>query len=169
MDRSNLPVVVIGAGPIGLAAAAHLLQRGETPLVLEAGSTVGASIAQWAHVRVFSPWEFNVDPTSRALLEKHGWIAPRDDEYPTGQELLDAYLLPLAALPEIQPHLRLGTRVTGVARQGYSRLASAEREAAPFVVRFESESGEDEVLAKAVIDASGTYSTRNPLGASGLP
>jgi thioredoxin reductase len=169
MDNASLPVVVIGAGPVGLAAAVHLLNRGETPLVLEAGPTVGANIAQWAHVRVFSPWEFNMDPASRALLETHGWIAPPADAYPTGQELLDHYLRPLAALPEIQPHLRLGTRVTGVARQGYSRITSAGREKAPFVVRFTSEQGDGEVLARAVIDASGTYATPNPLGASGLP
>ncbi len=169
MDRSSLPIVVIGAGPVGLAAAVYLLQRGETPLVLEAGASVGASVAQWAHVRVFSPWEFNIDPAARALLEAHGWAAPPAGDYPTGQELLDHYLRPLAALPEIQPRVRLGARVTGVARQGYSRLSSAGREAAPFVVRFVDADGEDEVLAKAVIDASGTYATPNPLGASGLP
>src|SRR5260221_7086951 len=118
MDRSQLPVIVIGAGPIGLAAAAHLLQRGETPLVLEAGPSAGASIARWRHVRVFSSWEYNLDPVSRALLESHGWTAPAAGEYPTGQELLDGYIQPLAALPEIQPRLRLGARVTAVSRQG---------------------------------------------------
>jgi thioredoxin reductase len=169
MDDTSLPVVVIGAGPVGLAAAVHLLNRGETPLVLEAGKTVGANIARWAHVRVFSPWEFNVDPASRALLEAHGWVAPPSDAFPTGQELLDRYLLPLASLPEIQSHLHLGTRVTHVARKGYSRITSAGRDVAPFVVRFTSDQGEDEVLARAVIDASGTYAMPNPLGASGLP
>jgi 2-polyprenyl-6-methoxyphenol hydroxylase-like FAD-dependent oxidoreductase len=136
MDRSNLPVVVIGAGPIGLAAAVHLLNRGETPLVLEAGPAVGANMAAWAHVRVFSPWEFNIDPASRDLLETHGWVAPPAGVYPTGQELLDRYLTPLAALPELQPQLRLGARVTGVARQGHDRMSTAGRENAPFVVRF---------------------------------
>jgi len=169
MDRSSLPVVVIGAGPIGLAAAVHLLGRGATPVVLEAGPTVGASIAAWGHVRVFSPWEYDLDPACQALLEAHGWAAPPADAYPTGQELLDRYLFPLAALPEIQPHLRLGARVTGVVRQGHSRLSSAGREAAPFVVRYTTAEGEAEVLARAVIDASGTYTTPNPLGASGLP
>ena len=169
MNSSELPVVVIGAGPIGLAAAVHLLNRGETPLVLEAGPTVGAAIASWAHVRVFSPWEFNIDPASRDLLQSHGWVAPDAAVYPTGGELLEHYLHPLAALPEIAPRLRPGARVTGLARQGYSRISTAGRENAPFVVRYETAEGEDEVLAKAVIDASGTYATPNPLGASGLP
>src|SRR5215216_3143239 len=51
----ELPVAVIGAGPVGLAAAAHLIERGIRPLVFEAGAAVGASIREWGHVRVFSP------------------------------------------------------------------------------------------------------------------
>jgi cation diffusion facilitator CzcD-associated flavoprotein CzcO len=35
MKTNQLPVAIIGAGPVGLAAAAHLLSRGETPLVRE--------------------------------------------------------------------------------------------------------------------------------------
>src|SRR5688500_3520266 len=143
MAQTNLPVVVIGAGPVGLAAAVHLLDRGETPLVLEAGAEVGANIAAWAHVRVFSPWEFNIDPACRARLDAHGWDAPPAGDYPTGQELLDGYLRPLAALPALAPRVRLGARVTGVARQGLSRLGSAGRAEAPFVVRFVTAEGED--------------------------
>ncbi len=169
MDRAHLPVIVIGAGPIGLAAAAHLLRRGETPLVLEAGLSAGASIALWRHVRVFSPWAYNIDPASRALLEAHGWAAPPAGNFPTGQELLDRYVLPLAALPEIAPRLRLGARVTAVSRQGLGRTNTAGRALAPFVVQVQTEQGEADLLARAVIDASGTYTQPNPLGASGLP
>src|SRR5579885_841527 len=74
--RDDLPVAIIGAGPIGLAAAAHLLQRGETPIILEAGATVGANIANWGHVRFFSPWKYSIDAAARTLLEPQGWIAP---------------------------------------------------------------------------------------------
>ena len=49
---TRLPVVVIGAGPVGLAAAAHLLERGLEPLVLEAGDGPGAAVAAWGHVRL---------------------------------------------------------------------------------------------------------------------
>src|SRR5687768_11416859 len=62
MTTDSLPVAVIGAGPVGLAAAAHLLSRGEAPLVLEAGEAAGASIREWGHVRLFSPWRSVVDP-----------------------------------------------------------------------------------------------------------
>ncbi|MEV7891797.1 FAD-dependent oxidoreductase, partial [Streptomyces sp. NPDC088357] len=40
----QLPVVVIGAGPVGLAAAAHLVERGLDPLVLEAGPAAGSAV-----------------------------------------------------------------------------------------------------------------------------
>ena len=111
MSQMSLPVAVIGAGPIGLAAAAHLLARGESPLILEAGDSVGASIRTWAHVRVFSPWRYDMDAASIALLEQSGWTPPPLDGLPTGRELIERYLEPLASLPEIARHLRLSTRV----------------------------------------------------------
>src|SRR5207249_294674 len=96
-----LPVAVIGAGPIGLAAAAHLVARGHTPLVLEAGDTVGASVRAWGHVRLFSPWRYLVDPASAALLAEAGWAMPDPEALPTGAELVRDYLQPLAALPRL--------------------------------------------------------------------
>src|SRR5918994_3348705 len=80
--RTRLPVVVIGAGPVGLAAAAHLFDRGLQPLILEAGSQVGASIGQWRHVRLFSPWCLALDPVSVRLLDQAGWTGPDPDALP---------------------------------------------------------------------------------------
>src|SRR3954468_8743971 len=94
-------VAVIGAGPVGLAAAAHLLARGLEPVVFEAGDAVGASIREWGHVRVFSPWEFDLDPGAVELLEAPGWSPPARDADPTGAELVERYLEPLAATPQI--------------------------------------------------------------------
>jgi thioredoxin reductase len=170
MNQSSLPVAVIGAGPIGLAAATHLLVRGETPLVLEAGPTVGASIRAWGHVRVFSPWSYNIDPLAEELLVTSGWTAPDPDAYPTGHELVSHYLEPLAALPQLAPHIRLNTRVGSVTRLGFDKMKTTGREDAPFLLIVQTAGGgETTVLAKAVIDASGTYQTANPLGSSGVP
>ncbi|CAA9587964.1 MAG: putative secreted protein [uncultured Thermomicrobiales bacterium] len=166
----RLPVAIIGAGPVGLAAAAHLLARGETPLVLEAGAAVGASIRAWGHVRLFSPWRYAIDPASERLLAATGWVSPDPDGYPTGHELIDSYLAPLAATPQLRPHIRLGARVTAVARRGFDKMKTDGREEAPFVLHVAKEDGEEEVLlARAVIDASGTWGAPNPLGANGLP
>ena len=170
MDRSLLPVAIIGAGPVGLAAAAHLVARGETPLVFEAGATIGASVRSWGHVRLFSPWEYNVDRVSTELLAASGWTMPDGTTFPTGAELVERYLEPLAALPQIAPHLHLGARVLSVTRQGFDKMKTTGRADAPFVLSVRRADGsEDQFLAKAVIDASGTYSSPNPLGASGTP
>ena len=170
LERDHLPVAVVGGGPVGLAAAAHLLSRGETPLVLEAGDTVGANIRAWGHVRLFSPWRYIVDRVSAAMLEAAGWASPPPDDLPTGADLVNDYLVPLATLPAMAPHIRPGTRVLSVSRQGFDKLKTNGREAAPFVLRVRNADGvEQHILAKAVIDASGTYTAPNPLGAGGLP
>jgi thioredoxin reductase len=168
MTRETLPVAVIGAGPVGLAAAAHLVRKGETPLILEAGPTVGASIRKWGHVRIFSPWKHNLDAASVALLDASAWTRPCDTEHPTGHELVERYLGPLGEHAAIRPHLHLDTRVRAVSRQGADRTKTIGREDRPFVLRVESGGAESDVLARAVIDASGTFESPNPLGAHGL-
>jgi thioredoxin reductase len=167
---ADLAVAVVGAGPIGLAAAAHLLERGLEPVVLEAGGTVGAAVRDWGHVPMFSPWRFNLDRAATALLERHGWTRPNEDAFPTGRDLAERYLDPLAATPEIAPRLRLGTRVTGAARAGLGKVRTAGRELRPFEVRTLDRAGrEDRLFARAVVDASGTWTSPNPAGAGGLP
>ena len=169
-STTNLPVAVIGAGPVGLAAAAHLLERGLEPLIFEAGPTAGAAIEQWRHIRLFSPWRFNLDAAAVRLLEASGWESPRPTALPYGGELVDNYLAPLAALPAIASRLETGARVVAVTRAGLDKTHTRNRDTTPFVVRVESAGGEvrDRAVA-AVIDASGTWSIRNPLGTSGLP
>ncbi|WP_327033036.1 NAD(P)-binding domain-containing protein [Micromonospora ureilytica] len=162
----DLPVVVIGAGPVGLAAAAHLNERDLPFLVLEAGDTPAAAVRQWGHVRVFSPWRYNIDPAARRLLDDAGWVAPDLEALPTGAELADDYLQPLAEVPQLKPHLRYGARVEAISRLGLDRLRTAGRDSTPFLVRL---ADGQEVLARAVIDASGTWSNPNVLGSSGLP
>jgi thioredoxin reductase len=165
-STERLPVAVIGAGPVGLAAAAQLATSGLGFVVLEAGTEVAASIRKWAHVRLFSPWRFDIDPAARALLEPTGWITPDPEKLPTGGELVDAYLAPLAAHPAIAAHVRLGVEVTAIARQGFDKVRTAGRDASPFLIRLTDGS---ELLASAVIDASGTWRTPNPLGGNGIP
>ncbi|WP_323960878.1 NAD(P)-binding protein [Arthrobacter sp. JZ12] len=162
-------VAVIGAGPIGLAAAAHLLEQGLEPIIFEAGATAGAAIEQWRHIRLFSPWRYNVDDAAARLLESTGWEHPRPTAVPYGGELIDQYLAPLAAVPAIASRLHTGARVVAVTREGMDKTHTKNREAAPFVVRVQHSGGSttDHVI-DGVIDASGTWSTRNPLGVSGL-
>lgn len=164
---SELPVVVIGAGPLGLATAAHLLERGLTPLVLEADAGPGAAVAQWAHVRTFSPWPELVDPAAARLLAPTGWTAAQAG-FPTGREWIDDYLAPLAAA--LGARVQFGAKVVAVSRLGRDRLVSPGRAQAPFVVHVTNTDGtECRVQARAVIDASGTWGQPNPAGADGVP
>lgn len=169
MRHNPLPLVVIGAGPIGLAAAAHALSRSLTPVVFEAGASVGAGVRRWGHVRMFSPWRSNVDAVSAAILARYGWSLSNPDGFPTGNDLAADYLEPLAATSELAGAIRLQTRVLSVARQDHDLMKDGARDDAPFLVRVVGPAGEEEVLARAVIDASGTIETPGTLGASGLP
>ncbi|MGB2920903.1 MAG: NAD(P)-binding domain-containing protein [Mycobacterium sp.] len=164
---SELPVVVIGAGPLGLAAAAHLLERGLTPLVLEAGRGPASAVEQWEHVRTFSPWPELVDPAAARLLESTGWSA-QESGFPTGREWIDGYLAPLAGA--LGKRVQYGARVEAVSRLGRDRLVSPGRAETPFVVHVTNADGtECRVQSQAVIDASGTWGQPNPAGADGVP
>jgi thioredoxin reductase len=95
---------------------------------------------------------------------------PDPEAYPTGGEIIAEYLEPLAALPEIAPHIRFGSRVVAVARHGFDKMKTVGRDEAPFLLHVQTTDGAEEyVLARAVIDASGTWESPNPLGTSGLP
>ena len=168
-ESSGHPVAILGAGPVGLAAAAHLLERGLTPLVFEAGERIAGHLESYRHVQLFSPWRYNIDAAARRMLEMTPWQPPNDDELPTAGAIIDDYLRPLAALPAVAASLRLGHRVEQVSRDGFDKVKSKDREAAPFVIRTRSADGYHEFKAWAVLDATGTWGTQNPLGANGLP
>jgi thioredoxin reductase len=166
---ASLPVAVIGAGPVGLAAAAHLIRRGLPVKVYEAGATVAANVRDWGHVRLFSPWEYNTDTAARALLQSHGWQEPPGKAMPTGSDLYEAYLKPLAAMPEMAAVVETGAKVTAITRLGADKVLSKGRETKPFVLAVSNGNGAvRRDLARAVIDASGTWTAPNPLGAGGI-
>jgi cation diffusion facilitator CzcD-associated flavoprotein CzcO len=164
---NELPVVVVGAGPAGLSAAANLVERGELAVVLEAGTRAGAVVSQWNYVRLFSRWSELVDPAAARLLEPTGWVRPDGDTYPTGAEWAELYLRPLAEA--LGDRVRFGARVVGVARRGRDRVVDAGREDEPLTVHVQTADGEERITARAVIDASGTWDSPNPLGGDGLP
>lgn len=166
---SPSPVAVIGAGPVGLAAAAHLVQRGLPVKVFEAGAGPAGHLAGYRQVRLFSPWRYNVDRAARALLAATGWQAPDEERLPTAGELVDAYLAPLARTPALAPHVRYGARVLAVSRVGFDKARTAGRDRADFLLQVQTVDGLHEQRARAVIDASGTWSQPNPLGIHGLP
>jgi thioredoxin reductase len=158
-------VAVIGAGPVGLAAAAHLHKYQQPFVVLEADSVAGAAVREWGHVRTFSPWRYMVDGAAKALLESAGWTAPDAEQLPTGNELVEHYVAPLANLDAIRPHVRYNARVVSVGRKDFDKVRTKGRDQQPFEIRLAS--GET-IEARAVIDASGTWSQPNPAGSGGV-
>ncbi|MEU9086523.1 NAD(P)-binding domain-containing protein [Streptomyces sp. NPDC048357] len=166
-STETLPVVVIGAGPIGLAAAARLIERDIEPLVLEAGPAAASAVRDWSHVRLFSPWSEVTDPAAEKILAPTGWVKPDGAAYPSGGDWAELYLQPLADI--LGDRVRYNATVTGVSRSGRDRIVDADRETQPFVVHLTSPEGREErIFARAVIDASGTWSTPSPAGGSGL-
>jgi NADPH-dependent 2,4-dienoyl-CoA reductase/sulfur reductase-like enzyme len=162
-------VAIIGAGPVGLAAAAHVMERGMIPVVLESGPAAGHAVRQWQHVQMFSPWQFNVDKAAMRLLAPTGWNSPDPQIYPTGAELLELYLDPLATRTPLRDVIRTSCRVTAIARAGFDKVSSFGRDNAPFEIRYQNGKGPEALRADAVIDAAGTWGSPNPAGVSGLP
>ncbi|MCG8332731.1 MAG: NAD(P)-binding domain-containing protein [Chitinophagales bacterium] len=168
MQKNNLPIAIIGGGPIGLAAAAQLVQR-EIPFVLfEAGASVGQNFLSWGHVRVFSPWRYNIDKAAEKLLSQTDWITPDKEKLPTGRELVEDYFIPLAQHPAIAPNIHLNSKVISIGRKGLDKLKTAGREDKPFSIKVVENGVVDYYEAKAVIDATGTWNQPNPIGSGGV-
>jgi thioredoxin reductase len=161
-------IAIIGAGPVGLAAGAHALERGLKPVILEAGADLGHAVRQWGHVRMFSSWQHNIDTAAERLLDGAGWDKPEPTGYPTGGEFIERYMEPLATRTALAGHIRTGSRVTAIGRAGVDKVKTAGREDAPFELRI-ANGTDSSLIADAVIDASGTWASPNPAGASGLP
>lgn len=153
-------VAILGAGPVGLAAATHVLDRGMHPLILEQGDGVGHALRQWAHVPMFSNWRYNLDAAAVRRLTQAGWQAPDLEAHPTGGDLLARYVQPLG--DTLAPWLRLGQRVVAVSRQGMDKVKDAGRASAGFVIET---AGGHYHHADAVIDTTGTWFQPNPGGA----
>ncbi len=168
-DKNTLPIAIIGAGPVGLAAAAHLSLRNQPFMIFEMGQEVADSVRSWEHVPMFSPWRYNIDKSARKILSHYDWKRPLDDHLPTGRQLIEDYLEPLSMTNEINPYIHLNSKVRAITRKRINKMRNAGRQSAPFVLQVEQEGLIKLFEARAVIDASGTWKHPNPAGANGLP
>lgn len=161
-------IAILGAGPIGLEAALAAAARGDDFEVFEAAPTVAGHVRRWSHVRTFTPWSMNVSPRMRAALPS----APSGAALPTGAQLADELLEPIAMLPALRDRIRLGTGVLAVGREGllkHEALDDPRRAAAPLRLLVAGPDGEEAIVhADVVIDATGTYGIPNRLGDGGI-
>lgn len=165
-------VAILGAGPIGLEAALAAAEHGLSLRCYESATAVAGNVRSWGHVQLFTPWSMNVSPRVRAALAVSGQSLPDSDACPTGAEMVDRVIEPLAALPAIAPHIRLQTRVVEVGRDGLLKsdaIGSATRGERPFRILLETIDGAERVeYADIVLDCTGTYHHPNALGVSGV-
>lgn len=164
----HLPVAIIGSGPIGLAAAAHLVEQNQSFILFEADNEIAANIRTWGHVTLFSPWRYNINKAAKALLQETDWQEPKLYTIPTGHELIDEYLKPLAELPKIKPAIQFLSKVVAISRQQNDKMKSKNRLNQPFVLYVESNGVTKIIEARAVIDASGTWGNPNPANSNGV-
>ncbi len=171
-ETSPNSLAILGAGPVGLEAAARALELGFDVHLFERGE-VAAHVLAWGHVRMFTPWAMAVGPASARLLAKHGWAAPPPDDCPTGLELAERVLQPLAGAPELQARVHHHSQVVHVSRHGArknERAGTGDRKAHPFRMLVRDNGGRESVLhARAVLDATGTYGQPNWAGTGGIP
>ena len=161
-------IVVMGGGPIGVAAAIGAIDRGFDVTLLEQNE-IGHSLRAWGATRFFSPLAMNV---SARMLELLGSDAPPPDALLTGAEMADRVLGPLARREPLRARVRSRTRVVAIGRRGLTRTDYAGhplRSERPFRLVIENGAGEQAVEADAVLDATGGYVVPNPIGSGGLP
>lgn len=169
MEKNILPVVVIGGGPVGLAAAAQLAVRGENFILFESDANLGTNFLDYGHVKLFSTWRYNMDAAAKELLLKNGYALPDAEELPLGLEIAEKYLEPLGKLPELAPFIHLNSRVYHISRSGLDKMKDQGRENRPFQLTIDNSGRFSEFEARAVIDATGTWQQPNPLISGGFP
>ncbi|OUR95686.1 flavoprotein [Halobacteriovorax marinus] len=163
-------VIVVGAGPVGIAAAANLVERGLTPIVLERGLNAGHAMEKWGHIKLFTPWKFLVDKSVLKLLAKTSWKHPEREHLPTGKEIVDEYLKPAALDTQLSEHIIYDAKVISISKKNLSKSSSLNRDEAEYSVKFRDSHGVIHTsYAAAVIDATGTWFSPNPIGVDGLP
>lgn len=166
-----LRIAVVGSGPVGLEAALYGRCLGHDVRLFERGE-VAHGVLSWRHVRMLSPWAMNRTPLGTRRIAEAGYRVPADSVCPTGAELAEQYLLPLARDPLLAGHIRVHSRVVQIGRDGLLKgdlVGRAGRARHAFRLLVEDRGGEHIEHADVVLDCSGTYGYPNALGDGGIP
>ena len=167
-------VAILGAGPIGIETALYARTLGYPVTIYEKGD-VASNIRKWRHIRLFSPWSYNRSPLGMRRLNEAGLIQGnmKNDQCPTGAELIDYYLVPLLKLPELQNSIQENCEILACGRTNVlkrDRRNRVDRGSQPFRLLIRKSDGrERNDFADIVIDATGVFGEHNNLGDAGIP
>lgn len=170
-ENKKPSLVILGAGPTGLEAALAAAEAGYPFTVYEAASEVAGHMREWGHVRLFTPWSMNVSERMRRHLQAADIEVPGGEACPTGAEMREQLLEPIARLPELADHVRCGVEVLRVGRRGllkHEEIGTAVRAAQPFRLLLAGEDRQWAEEADVVLDCTGAAKP-NALGAGGIP
>ena len=156
---SHAHIAILGAGPTGLEAALRADEAGLDFTVFEMADGPAGNARSWGHVQLFTPWSMNVPRRARETLEAAAVTVPEGESCPTGRELVQELLEPIAQLPDIAPRLRFGTRVLEIGRDGLLKsdeIVTPARGEAPFRILVERAGEESVAFADVVLDCTGS-------------
>lgn len=153
-------IAIVGAGPIGLEAALYARTLGHHVIVFERGP-VAASVAEWAFVRLFSPWLLCTTSLGRNAIADIAPTLPLE-QYPTARDFRERYLFPLSRCPILRGCVRENNPVCSITR--------TTQPDAPFSIRAKDREGNDYLeQADVLLDCSGTYGIPRWAGDHGFP
>ncbi|MFP4155684.1 MAG: diguanylate cyclase [Halothiobacillaceae bacterium] len=164
-----LDLLIVGAGPLGVEAAAYARRLGLDAVIVERGDRVGAGMRRCVHARMFSPWQYNHSPLGIDWLRQDGrYVSPEGIE--RWRDYLTNYLEPLAEVAGLE--IRFGLTVRRIGRAGLARtdMIGSTRAQYPFKVLVRDAAGhEDYLYAWRVIDASGVMGQPLSIGEGRVP
>ena len=124
-----------------------------------------------SHVTLFSPWSLNTSPRGLNVLREASLPLPSEEDFPSGDEYRNTYLLPiadhLAALPNVS--ILYNTKCVSASKsQGILKGDMGAARRTPFRVLTETAEGVESVLCSDyLVDCSGSWGNNNPVGANG--
>ncbi|SDK02910.1 NAD(P)-binding domain-containing protein [Sediminibacillus albus] len=116
---AELPIVVIGSGPVGLAAAAHLNKYNQPFLILEKGSKIVSNILEWRNVQLFSHGNSIWMRLPNSYYKRLIGLNLKLINWPTGKELVEEYLEPLANHPQIKERILYQAEILNITKKNW--------------------------------------------------
>lgn len=153
------PLIIIGAGPIGIEAAIYAKKLGVEPLILESAPVIAPTLEALGNLTLY--------PAAKLMMTPLGleWVGEASSiNLFTAKTYRDFYLLPLVEKSGLR--IELNCRVESIARSGVTLgvISVEARKAAPFKLLLTTEQGPQTLFAEHIIDASGVYQAPLPLG-----